>query len=40
MVDRDSLLSMEDRKALNEAMEEFKENKAITLEEFEKQLGL
>ncbi len=40
MVDIDSLLSIEDRQALEEARAEFRENKAVTLEEFEKQLNL
>ncbi|ODS36838.1 hypothetical protein BEH94_00990 [Candidatus Altiarchaeales archaeon WOR_SM1_SCG] len=40
MVDVDSLLTKDDKMALQEARNELKENKAITLEEFERQLNL
>jgi len=40
MVDIDSILTKEDKIALEEARGELKEKKAITLQEFERQLGL
>lgn len=40
MVDVDSILTSEDKLALMGARRELKESKAVTLEEFERQLGL
>ena len=40
MVDIDSILTKDDRAALREGRNELKENKAITLEEFERQLNV
>lgn len=40
MVDVDSILTEDDKIALEEARKELKAGKALTLEEFEKQLGL
>jgi hypothetical protein len=40
MVDVDSLLSEDDISALREARKELKTGKIVTLEEFERQLGL
>jgi len=40
MVDIDSILTKDDLAALQEGRNELKENKAITLEEFERQLNV
>jgi hypothetical protein len=40
MVDIDSIMTRDDRAALQEARNELKKNKAITLEEFERQLNI
>ncbi|MBN2251822.1 MAG: hypothetical protein JW724_07100 [Candidatus Altiarchaeota archaeon] len=40
MVDVDCILTEDDRAALAEARKEFKAKKAITLDEFERSLGL
>ncbi len=40
MVDIDSIMSLDDKLALNKARKELSESKAITITEFEKQLNL